>query len=61
MTPTRNDLAKILATLPYGTLAAVAKELVEMNQDPDYNRHPETIHGMAETLFDWGEANADPQ
>lgn len=61
MTPTRKDLANILATLPYGILAAVAKELVEMNQDPDCNRHPETIHGMAETLYDWGEANAGNQ
>lgn len=58
-TPTRKDLAKILATLPYGVLAEVAKELVEMNQDPEINRHPETVVGMAETLYDWGEAYAN--
>jgi hypothetical protein len=56
-TPTRKDLAKILATLPYGVLAQVAKELVEMNaEESGCNRHPETAHGMAETLYDWGEA-----
>jgi hypothetical protein len=55
-TPTRKDLAKILATLPYGVLAQVAKELVEMNQDQECNRHPETVVGMAQTLYDWGEA-----
>lgn len=59
--PTRKDLAQILATMPYGVLATVAKELVEMNQDEECNRHPETVVGMAETLYDWGEANADPQ
>jgi hypothetical protein len=59
MTPTRKDLAKVLAALPYGVLAAVAKEMVEMNHDPDCNRHPETVVGMAETLYDWGEANAN--
>lgn len=59
MTPTRKDLAKILATLPYGVLAEVAKELVEMNQDADCNRHPETTVGMAQTLYDWGEAYSD--
>lgn len=58
--PTIKDLAKILATLPYGALAQVAKELVEMNaEESGYNRHPETVHGMAETLYDWGEANQD--
>jgi len=56
MTPTRKDLAKILAALPYGILAEVAKELVEMNQDSEFNRHPETPVGMAITLYDWGEA-----
>ena len=56
ITPTRKDLAKVLASLPYGVLATVAKELVEMNQDPECNRHPETAVGMAETLYDWGEA-----
>jgi hypothetical protein len=62
MTPTRKDLAKILSTLPYGVLAQVAKELVEMNQDEECNRHPETIVGMAQTLYDWGEAyDHDPQ
>jgi len=55
-TPTRTDLAKMLATLPYSVMMQVAKELVEMNQDPEYDRKPNTIHGMAETLSDWGEA-----
>lgn len=55
--PTKKDLAKILATLPYGVLAEIAKELVEMNgEESGCNRHPETITGMAETLYDWGEA-----
>jgi hypothetical protein len=55
-TPTRQDLAKILATLPYGVLVQVATELVEMNKDPDFDRKVDTFHGMAETLYDWGEA-----
>jgi hypothetical protein len=62
--PTRKDLAKILATLPHGVLAKVAKELVEMNsEEGGCNRHPETAAGMAETLYDWGEAymNDDDQ
>jgi hypothetical protein len=58
-TPTRKDLAKILATLPYGVLAEIAKELVEMNaEESGCNRHPETPTGMAETLYDWGDAHA---
>lgn len=57
MAPTKRDLANILATLPYGVMCQVAKELVEMNgEDSGVNRHPETIPGMAETLYDWGEA-----
>lgn len=57
MAPTKRDLAKILVTLPYGVMREVAKELVEMNgEDGSVNRHPETITGMAETLYDWGEA-----
>lgn len=60
--PTRKDLAVMLATIPYGVLAQVAKELVEMNQDADCNRHPETAVGMAETLYDWSEAYShEPQ
>jgi hypothetical protein len=55
-TPTRKDLAKMLAAMPYGVLAQVAKELVEMNQDPEYDRHPGSPCGMAQTLYDWGEA-----
>jgi len=55
-TPTRKDLAKLLAVLPYAEMVQVAKELVEMNQDPEYDRKPNTIHGMAETLSDWGDA-----
>jgi hypothetical protein len=54
--PTRQDLAKMLATLPYGVLVQVATELVEMNQDPEYDRKVNTVKGMAETLYDWGEA-----
>lgn len=54
MTPTRKDLAKILATLPYGVMLDVAKEMVQMNEEEEYNRHPETPAGMAETLYDWG-------
>lgn len=56
MTPTRKDLAKILATLPYGVLLQVATELVQMNAEEEYNRHPETEPGMALTLYEWGEA-----
>ncbi len=56
MPPTREDLAKMLAAMPYGVLVQVATELVEMNQDPEYDRHPDTAAGMALTLYDWGEA-----
>jgi len=59
MTPTRKDLAKILATLPYSLMVEVAKELVEMNQEEEYNRHPETVAGMAETLSDWAESQIE--
>lgn len=55
-TPTRRDLAKMLAALPYGVLAQVAQELVEMNEDKEFDRNPRTPKGMAETLYDWGEA-----
>lgn len=60
-TPTRIELAKLLATMSFGVLLGVAKELVEMNQDAECNRHPETTLGMAETLYDWGEAQCDNQ
>lgn len=59
MTPTRKDLAKILATLPYGVMLEVAKELVQMNEEEEYNRHPETEAGMALTLYEWGEAQME--
>lgn len=58
-TPTRKDLAQMLAAMPYGVLDDIAKELVEMNQDANCNRHPETPAGMARTLYDWGEAWAN--
>ncbi|WP_130228897.1 hypothetical protein [Bradyrhizobium sp. Leo121] len=54
--PTKKDLAKMLSEMPYGPLLEIAKELVEMNQEPEFNRHPETPAGMAATLYDWGEA-----
>jgi hypothetical protein len=56
MPPTREDLAKMLAAMPYGILVQVATEMVEMNQDPEYDRKVSTVKGMAETLYDWGEA-----
>lgn len=56
MTPTRKDLANILATLPYGVLLQVASELVQMNEEEEYNRHPENTAGMALTLYEWAEA-----
>jgi hypothetical protein len=55
----RKELARLLAEMPYNVMYGIAKELVEMNQEVDCNRHPETIVGMAETLADWGEAWAD--
>lgn len=61
MPPTRKDLAKMLAAMPYGVLAQVAQELVEMNQDPEYDRNVSTPKGMAETLYDWGEAQQHDQ
>lgn len=59
--PTRTELARILATIPYTALVEIAKELVEMNEDAELNRHPETVHGMAETLADWGEAQLESE
>lgn len=40
--PTRQDLAKMLAALPYSVMLQVATELIEMNQDPEYDRKPGT-------------------
>lgn len=56
-TPTRKDLAKILATMPYGVLVGVAQELHEMNADDNVGMRDMTNkYGMAETLYDWAEA-----
>lgn len=58
-TPTRKDLAKILATMPYGVLLEVAQELHEMNADDNAGlRDMTSKYGMAETLYDWAEATA---
>ena len=56
-TPTRKDLAKILATMPYGELVQVAAELHGMNADENVGlRDMTNKYGMAETLYDWAEA-----
>lgn len=53
----KTDLAEVLMAMPFGELMNVARELVRMNsEDPEINRHPETALGMAETLYDWAEA-----
>jgi hypothetical protein len=56
----RSDLAEVLRTMTFGDLVEVARELVGMNaDDPECNRHPETPIGMAQTLYDWAEAEEE--
>jgi len=56
-TKKRGDLASVLLNMSFGNLMEVATELVKMNtDDPDINRHPETPLGLAQTLYDWAEA-----
>jgi hypothetical protein len=52
----RSELAEVLVSMPFGELMSVAIALVEMNQDQEFNRKPETPLGMAQTLYDWAES-----
>ena len=54
-----DDLADILRNIPFDALMCVAKELVEMNEDKEYDRNVKTPLGMAETLSDWAVAQKD--
>lgn len=53
------DLASVLMAMPFGKLMAVAKALVEMNEDKEFDRNVKTPLGMAETLYDWAESQRD--
>lgn len=56
----KNDLAEVIVAMPFGELMHVARQLVAMNaDDPEVNRHPETPLGMAETLYDWAQAQVE--
>ncbi len=53
----KSELARILATMPYGVLLDVAQQLHEMNADDNAGlRDMTSKYGMAETLYDWAEA-----
>ncbi|MGM4906215.1 hypothetical protein AB8B21_05940 [Tardiphaga sp. 866_E4_N2_1] len=52
----RNDLATTLAGMPFAELMEVAKALVSMNEDKEFDRNVKTPLGMAETLTDWADA-----
>ena len=61
MTPDemRDELARLLSTMPYGVLVGIAKELHDMNADDNAGlRDMTNKYGMAETLYDWGESVA---
>ena len=53
----RNELAKLIYSMPYGELMAVAGELSDM-KDPDVRPKIETKIEFAEALWDWAEATA---
>jgi hypothetical protein len=53
----KQELARILSTMPYMALLGVAKELFEMNSGENVGlRDMTNKYGMAETLIDWAEA-----
>lgn len=61
-TKTDKDLAAVLMNMSFGNLMAVADQLVTMNsEDPESNRHFDTTLGMAQTLYDWAEAQDDDE
>jgi len=52
-----DDLASIITQMSYGGLCEVADALVQMNANAE--RDVKTIHGMADTLFDWAQATCE--
>jgi hypothetical protein len=50
---TKEDFARLIMQMNYGTLLGIATALVDMNAEGQ--RDVKTDHGMAETLFDWAE------
>jgi len=58
-TKTEKDLAFVIMNMSFGTLMGVAYQLVAMNKeidDPEMDRHADTPVGLAQTLYDWAEA-----
>lgn len=53
----RMSLAKLIYSMPYGELMAVAKELSDMI-DADVRPQIKTQQEFAEALYDWAEATA---
>jgi hypothetical protein len=56
LTTDKDDLAKVLVSMPFGRLMEIAHELVSMVADADVDRKIDTPVGMAEMLYDWADA-----
>ena len=53
------DLAKVLVSMTFGDLMQVSFELIDMNQDRSVDRKANTPVGLAQTLYDWAEAQEE--
>lgn len=53
----RQNLAKLIYSMPYGELMTVAGELAAM-KDEEVRPKIETQQEFADALYDWAEANA---
>ena len=55
----RYALAKVLVRMTFGDLMQVSFELIDMNQDRGVDRKANTPVGLAQTLYDWAEAQEE--
>lgn len=57
----RNDFVETVLNMPYGQLKQIAYELAETIKDKEVRPKLETAEEFADLLWDWAEAQRDPQ
>jgi hypothetical protein len=58
---TKNDFAKAILTMNYGTLKTVCAELATANEDKECRPKLETAEEFADLLYDWAEATHEEE